>query len=238
MELADKRIVVAGGSSGIGLTAAKLMAKEGAEVIITARDISRLKTAVDHNGFSKLSTAVNAADRKELNRFFSQVGSIDHLVITLSGGKGAGLFKTLDLEDVKSGFEGKFWPQLNCLQSALPFISSEGSVTLITAVSATSRKPGFSGLAAINGGLEAMVPVLAKELKPLRINTISPGVVDTSWWDTYPASTKEKLFKQFAAETPAQRIGQPKDVAMAIVSVIKLNYLTGRVLQIDGGFGL
>ena len=155
-----------------------------------------------------------------------------------SGGKGAGMFRELKLEELRLGFEGKFWPQLNCLQAALPYINPEGSITLITAVSASSRKPGFSGLAAINAGLEAMVPVLAKELQPLRINAISPGVIHTSWWDKYPEETRLNIFKQFEESIPAGRIGAPEDVANAILSMIKLDYVTGRILQIDGGLGL
>jgi NAD(P)-dependent dehydrogenase (short-subunit alcohol dehydrogenase family) len=181
---------------------------------------------------------VDASNRAQLDLFFKNLGSLDHLVVTLSGGKGAGMFRKLDLEELKLGFEGKLWPQLNCLQAALPYINPEGSVTLITAVSATSRKPGFSGLAAINGGLEAMIPVLAKELRPLRINAISPGVIHTSWSDQFPAERRTQLFKEFEESIPTGRVGIPEDVAAAIILMIKLDYVTGRILQVDGGLGL
>lgn len=238
MDLTHQRIVIAGGTSGIGLTAAELLVKTGAEVILAGRDEHKLENAIIKTGASPLSASVDASSREKLDLFFEKVGAFDHLVITLSGGKGAGLFKNLNLDDLKAGFEGKFWPQMNCLQSALPFINTQGSITLITAVSATSRKPGFSGLAAINGALESMVPLLAKELQPLRINAISPGVIHTSWWDSYPEDARQQLFQQFTEAIPAGRIGQPEDVAEAILSVIKLSYMTGRIIQIDGGFGL
>lgn len=238
MDLIRKRILIVGGTSGIGLEAAKLLVKDGAEVIITGRDHEKLKKAVNETGASALSPAVDATSRDALDLFFSKIGALDHLVITLSGGKGAGNFSELNLDDLRSGFEGKFWPQLNCLQAALPYVNKNGSITLITAVSATSRKPGFSGLAAINAGLESMVPILAKELQPLRINAISPGVIETTWWDQYPEATRQQLFAKFKEAIPAGRIGTPEEVALAIVSVIKLTYLTGHVLQLDGGLGL
>ncbi|WCT11597.1 SDR family oxidoreductase [Mucilaginibacter jinjuensis] len=236
--LQNKRIVIVGGTSGIGLTTATMLAAEGAEVIISGRDEAKLRQAIKESGASPLSQSVNASDRNQLDSFFKSIGNFDHLIITVSGGKGAGAFKDLNLGDLHDGFEDKFWPQLNTLQSALPYLSNTGSATLITAVSATSGKPGFSGLAAINGAIEIMIPVWAKELQPLRINAISPGVIDTSWWNAFPADVKNNLFEQFAAETPAGRNGKPEDIAKAIMFMIEQSFITGRVLQVDGGFGL
>ena len=236
--LQSKRIVIVGGTSGIGLTTATMLAAEGAEVIVSGRDEAKLQQAIKESGASPLSQSVNASDRNELDSFFKSTGNFDHLVITVSGGKGAGAFKDLNLGDLHDGFEDKFWPQLNTLQSALPYLSNTGSATLITAVSATSGKPGFSGLAAINGAIEIMIPVWAKELQPLRINAISPGVIDTAWWNAFPADVKKNLFEQFAAETPAGRNGKPEDIAKAIMFMIEQSFITGRILQVDGGFGL
>jgi NAD(P)-dependent dehydrogenase (short-subunit alcohol dehydrogenase family) len=236
--LQNKRIVIVGGTSGIGLTTASMLAAQGAEVIISGRDQNKLQHAIKESSASPLSQAVNAAERNQLDTFFKSIGNFDHLIITVSGGKGAGAFKDLNLDDLHDGFEEKFWPQLHTLQSALPYLSTTGSATLITAVSATSGKPGFSGLAAINGAIELMIPVWAKELQPLRINAISPGVIDTAWWNSFPADVKNSLFEQFAAATPVGRNGKTEDIAKSIRFMIEQEFITGRILQVDGGFGL
>lgn len=230
----NKRIVIAGGSSGIGLATALMALADGAEVIITGRDPGKLKRVVD----SIQAFPVDMADRRQTDNFFKNIGLFDHLVIAVSGGKGAGIFRELDLDELKTGFEGKFWPQLNCLQAALPYINPQGSIVLITAISATSQMPGFSGLAAINSALESMVPVLAKELKPIRINAVSPGVINTSWWDSYPADVKKQIFDGFIPKIPAGKIGEPDHVAQAIISLLQMDYVTGRILPVDGGLSL
>jgi NAD(P)-dependent dehydrogenase (short-subunit alcohol dehydrogenase family) len=236
--LQNKKIVIVGGTSGIGLTTATMLVGAGAEVVITGRDQNKLAQAIKESGASSLSRTVDATDRNQLNDFFKSINNFDHLVVTVSGGKGAGAFKDLNLDDLRTGFEDKFWPQLHTLQAALPYLNTRGSVTFITAVSATSRKPGFSGLAAINGAIELMIPALARELQPLRVNAVSPGVVDTAWWDAFPVDVKNNLFDQFAAETPAGRVGKPEDIAKAIIAMIDIDFITGRVLQVDGGYAL
>jgi NAD(P)-dependent dehydrogenase (short-subunit alcohol dehydrogenase family) len=98
--------------------------------------------------------------------------------------------------------------------------------------------PGTAGLAAINAGIEAMVRVLAGELKPLRVNGVSPGVVDTPWWDFLPAEQRQAVFREFAGRTPVGRIGEPVDVARAIAFLVSNGFMSGHVLTCDGGIHL
>jgi NAD(P)-dependent dehydrogenase (short-subunit alcohol dehydrogenase family) len=149
-----------------------------------------------------------------------------------------GNFAELSLQDLRDGFEGKFWPQLNTIQAALPYMNANGSVVLITAISSIAQRPGTAGLAAINGALELMVPVLAQELKPLRINAVSPGVVDTPWWNFVPEEAKQETFRQFTGTIPAGRAAKPAEIADAVVFALGNNYMTGSVIRCDGGFSL
>ncbi|MER7753876.1 SDR family oxidoreductase [Kitasatospora sp. NPDC097643] len=245
-----QRVVVMGGSSGIGEAAATTFAADGAEVVITGRDRERLDAALERIGgrTAEQSRAtepgkvaghqVDAADPAAVAAFFAEVGTVDHLVVAVSGAAGSGPFAGLDLADLAAGFDAKFWPQVRVLQAALPHLRADGSVTLITAASARSAFPGTAGLAAINGALEAMVPPLAVELAPLRINAVSPGVIDTPWWDRVPAEQRAALFEGLAATTPAGRVGRAEDVAQAIHLLAANTFMTGMVLDCTGGANL
>jgi NAD(P)-dependent dehydrogenase (short-subunit alcohol dehydrogenase family) len=95
--------------------------------------------------------------------------------------------------------------------------------------------PGTSGLAAVNGALEAMIPTLALELKPIRVNAVSPGIIDTPWWDAWPKEQRKAAFAQIAASTPVGRIGQQEDIAQAILFLLENSFMTGTVVECDGG---
>ncbi len=231
MTLQTKKIIVAGGSSGMGLATAKMLQENGAFVTVTGRNQEKLNNAKSLG----LSTAqIDSSNIASLEKFFASQGDIDHLVIAVSGGKGIGNFNELSLENLRAGFEEKFWVQLYTLKAALPYLNPIGSVTLITAISATAKFPGTSGLAAINGALEIMTPILAKELKPLRVNSVSPGVIDTGWWN-FLGAAKDETFDSYAAQTLVGRIGQPNDIAQAIQFLIENEYMTGKVIGCDGG---
>jgi NAD(P)-dependent dehydrogenase (short-subunit alcohol dehydrogenase family) len=230
----NKKVIVAGGASGIGLATAQILKNSKAAVTVTGRNAEKLQQVQQATGIQ--TQVLDSADRKALDAFFKQTGQIDHLVITVSGGKGMGNFAELPLQDLRDGFEGKFWPQLNTLQAALPYMNTGGSITLVTAISSIAQKPGTSGLAAINGALELMIPVLAQELKPLRINAVSPGVVDTPWWDFVPENVKQDTFQQFTGHIPAGRPARPEEIADAIVFTLGNHYMTGTIIHCDGGF--
>lgn len=232
------KVFIAGGTSGIGLATAALLANTGAEVTIMGRNREKMEQALVSLPASVKGQLADAINAEALKTCMAAVGSIDHLVLALSGAKGGGLFKDLDLAQLRAGFEEKFFPQLQALQAALPYMTTNGSVTFITAVSSRAKAPGVSGLGAINGALELMVPVLAKELKPLRVNAVSPGVIDTPWWSFLPEEARRETFSEYAQVAPVGRVGQPDDVAQAIAQLISNTFITGQVLTVDGGLGL
>jgi NAD(P)-dependent dehydrogenase (short-subunit alcohol dehydrogenase family) len=114
-------------------------------------------------------------------------------------------------------------------------LNPTGSLTFVSAVSAHAAVPGTAGIGAANAAVAALVPILSVELKPLRVNGVSPGVIDTPWWDAVPEEQKQGMFKEFAAKTPVGRVGQPEDVAKAIVFLIGDDFITGHTLICDGG---
>jgi len=238
MTLEHQTVVVLGGSSGVGLEVVRRAATSGARVIAVARDGKKLGAALEGIAGLVSGVALDATDRPALDAFFAEVGKVDHLVLTLSGGEGAGPFDKLDLAALRRGFEAKFWPQLEAAQAGLAALRSGGSITFVTAVSARIARPGTSGLGAINGALEAMIGTLARELAPTRVNAVSPGVIDTAWWSRLPAEAKAEVFDEQARTLPVGRVGRPEDVGHAVLFLVENGFVTGTIVECDGGLHL
>lgn len=229
-----EKVVVIGGTSGIGLATAKLLAAGGREVVIAGRDPDKLaKALAELDGVT--GSAVDARDPEALEAFFASTGPVDHVVVTVTGQAGPTPFAEVTGAVLREGVEGKLFAHAAVARAALPYLREDGSLTFVSATSAGAAMPTTAALAAVNAAVEAMVPVLAVELAPRRVNAVSPGVVDTGWWDFLPADARREAFAGFAAGTPAGRIGSPDDIASAIAFVIGNTFTTGVVLRVDGG---
>jgi NAD(P)-dependent dehydrogenase (short-subunit alcohol dehydrogenase family) len=236
--MSSQHVAIVGGSSGIGLATAAHLLEKGYRVTITGRDKAKLQAAAQSLNGDFTAVTMDAAALAGLAEAFEAIGPLDHLVLALGGGNGAGPFATVDLADVRKGFEQKTMAHFACAQACLPYLSKQGSITFVSAVSAQAAMPGTAGLGAINAAIAALAPILAVELKPIRVNCVSPGVVDTPWWDFLSADQKEPTFAGFAARTPVGRVGQPKEIAEAIAFLIGNGFTSGHTLICDGGIRL
>ncbi|MFL6077099.1 MAG: SDR family oxidoreductase [Mycobacteriales bacterium] len=239
MPFDGQRVVIIGASAGIGEAAARAFAARGAAVTITGRSKERLDQAARRIGHPVLVAELDATSRGALDALFTTTGTVDHLVLSASpGAVGAGPIATLDEAALRQAFDGKFFAHVKAIQAALPYLRRDGSVTVITAASARAAFPGTAGLAAVNGALETVVAPLAVELAPLRVNAVSPGVIDTHWWNALPDDQRRAYFDSAAAASPVRRIGTPDDVAEAIVYLAGAGFVTGTVLECTGGSNL
>ena len=231
-----QRVVIIGASAGIGEATARAFAERGAAVIITGRSKERLDQAAKRIGLPVQVAEVDATDRAALDAFFAATGTVDHLVLAASpGAVGVGPIADLDETALRRAFDGKFFAHVKAIQAALPRLRADGSVTIISAVSARVGFAGTAALAGANGALEAIVAPLALELAPIRVNAVSPGVIDTPWWDGMPEDQRRAYFDAVAAVTPVRRVGQPADVAGAVVYLAGAGFVSGTVLVCAGG---
>lgn len=141
----------------------------------------------------------------------------------------------MSLDDVRQGFEEKVYPHFAVAQAALPFLRKDGSITFISSVSAHAAMPGTAGISAANAAVASLVPILAAELRPLRVNGVSPGVIDTPWWDFLPAEQRSAVFAEYAGKTPVGRVGKPEDIAKAIAFLVEDGFMSGHNILCDGG---
>ena len=235
--LEGQRVLVLGGTSGIGLATARTALDAGAAVTIGGRDPRRLEAALTALDGRAQGIRVDATDRASLEAMLAAVGKLDHLVLSVATGGGAGPLATLDLTALQQAIEGKLLAFLRALQVALPYLRKDGSVTFVTAASARAAAPGTAGLAANNGALNVAVAPLAVELAPLRVNAVCPGIVETPIFERWPEELRERFFER-ARATPVGRIGRPEDIAKAILFLMTDDFVTGTLLDCDGGIRL
>ena len=236
--LEEQKAVIVGGTSGIGLAAAIELCRAGAEVLVTGRRADKATAAGTLIGDRATGHAVDARDAMKLQAFFARVGEINHLIVALGGGSAIGAFKDLDEAKMRAGFDNKFWPYLNAIRYGVGHIRDSGSITLITGAAGRRAIKGTSGLAAVNGALQAIIGPLALEFAPIRVNAVSPGLIATPYWDGMPEDARRAMYERSAASVPVGRVGATSDIGQAVLFLVSNKFTTGAILDCDGGASL
>jgi NAD(P)-dependent dehydrogenase (short-subunit alcohol dehydrogenase family) len=226
--------LVLGGTSGVGLATARQLNERTARVHIAGRDQAKLEK-VKASDPELIGHQADASDPAAIAALGQETGPIDWLVVTLSGGEGMGPIADLDLDVLRRAFDAKFWAHLIAVKAALPHLTENASITLVSAASARQGMPGTAGLSALNSAVEGLVKPLAVELAPIRVNAVSPGLIDTPWWDGVPDEARKQLFDHAKAALPNRYIATAEDVAEAVVLAATNPNITGTVLETDGG---
>lgn len=230
MLLEGKTVVVVGGSSGIGLATAALAKSEGASVIIASRSAERLRAAADSIGARGIVTDVTSD--ASVAALFKTCGKVDHVVVTAAQLR-AGPFKTQSMEDARVTMESKFWGAWRVARCAE--IAPGGSLTLVSGFLSVRPRPATAIVGAANGALESLTRSLALELAPVRVNAVSPGVVDTPIRAAMPEDARRKMLEQTAAALPVGRVGRAEDIARQILAFMVIGFATGSIVYLDGG---
>ncbi|MDG0810564.1 SDR family oxidoreductase [Cohnella rhizosphaerae] len=235
MSLQNHRAVIVGGTSGIGLATAKLLVSHGAQVIVASRSQEKVDAAVKEIGTAQ-GYVLDFQDERQMRLFFEKIGEFDHLVVTAAGGATSqGPFGALAIDSARSEFDSKFWGQYATVKAALPFIRKSGSITLTSGAYAARPAKGASTMVAINSAIEGLVRAMAIDLAPIRVNAVSPGVVDTPVFSGMDNESRTAVFRQIAQSLLLQHVAKPEELAEAYVYLAQNTYTTGSVLQVEGG---
>jgi NAD(P)-dependent dehydrogenase (short-subunit alcohol dehydrogenase family) len=237
MSLRQKRVVVIGGTSGIGLAVAQGALAEGASVVVGSSSADRV-AAVSEKLQGAEAIAINVRDESSVEAFFAKVGPFDHLVFT-AGDWGSFRNPTsidqLDIDQARDGFAVRFWGAVACVKHAHKFLRSGASITLTDGTVAHRPRKGAPVSTAMAGSIEHLVRGLAVDLAPIRVNGVCPALIRTDVWNSIPEAGREERFKKMTERQPLPRIGEPEEVAEAYLYLMKGGYTTGQVLRVDGG---
>jgi NAD(P)-dependent dehydrogenase (short-subunit alcohol dehydrogenase family) len=230
MQLVGKKVIVVGGSSGIGLATAELAHSEGADVIIAARNEQRLEAVASKLKLSAVTADVTSDE--SIANLFKRCGPVDHVVVTAAQLR-SGPVKTVAMDDVRATMEGKFWGAWRVAREAQ--INAGGSLTLVTGYLSVRPRPNSAIIGAANGALESLARSLALELAPVRVNAVSPGIIDTPIRAAMPEQARREMLEKTAASLPVGRVGLGEDVARQILAFMTIGFMTGSIVYLDGG---
>jgi len=231
MEVSGKKALVFGGTSGIGLATTHQLAELGANVVAISRDPSKA---------GKLPAGVtceacDVRDREAMQKLFEAHAPFDILISAATGGDRAlGPFMDMEMDGFASSFD-KLWGYANVVRFGASHLTEQGSIVLVSGTPARKAKPGQISLSAVGGAVEAFVRALAPEIAPRRINTVSPGTIDTPM-SALEGKAREEHFTKLTAPHLLPRAGLPDEVAKAIVFMVENDFVTGTTIDVDGGW--
>ena len=230
MSLSGEQVVVIGGSSGIGLAVAKMAHAEGAAVTIAGRTASRLAEA--QRGVEGLDArVVDITDQTSVEALFDELPHVDHVLLS-AGTLGNGAIVANSLDALHRIVDERLWGLVHTVRNAAPKMDG-GSITLMSGGISSRPRVGAAMFTGILAAVEALAPALALELAPVRVNCVTPGLVDTPLSNTGPDAAARLQAR--AAALPVRRVGQPGDIAQVVLMLMQNAYLTGEVIHVDGG---
>jgi NAD(P)-dependent dehydrogenase (short-subunit alcohol dehydrogenase family) len=235
MDLQQQRVVVIGGSSGIGLAVSRAAIDAGGEVVIASSRQSSIDTALTQLGSRATGQTLDVLDPTTIGTFFGSLARIDHLVYTAGDPLSLMAISDLDLTSARRFFEIRYFGALNTIHAALPNLHSGGSITLTSGSAAERPGPGWALAASVCGAMNSLTKALAVELAPIRVNAVAPGVVRSPLWSQLSAADRNAMYDGLAQSLPVGRVGEVDDIAAAYLYCMTQDYGTGTVIHADGG---
>ncbi|TEW55667.1 SDR family oxidoreductase [Psychromonas sp. RZ22] len=213
-----KTYVIIGGTSGIGKAIASSFDKDNNTVHVASRQ-----------------TGLDISNEQAIREYFESIGPFDHLVVTAGSSAPAGKVVDVNITDAKQAFDTKFWGSIQVAKYAAEYIKANGSITLTTGMLSRKVVANTYVKTAINAALEAVTKVLAKELAPIRVNAVSPGLTMTTAYQKMDLSARDAMYQNAASNLPVGKAGEASEIAMAYALAINNPYMTGAIIDVDGG---
>lgn len=233
--LKGKKIIVLGGTSGLGLATAKAAAAEGAKVTIVSSNQQRIDKALQQLPAGNEGYAVDLSQEQNIKSFFDRTGNFDHLVYSAGENLSLATIAATDIEQARQFFTLRFWGAYAAVKYGAKFINPGGSIGLMGGNANLRPGKGWTIAASICGAMEGLTRALAVELAPVRVNIVTPGVVRTNLWNGMPEADRENYFRTTADSMLVRRIGEAEDIAQSFIYLMKQGYCTGQALVVDGG---
>jgi NAD(P)-dependent dehydrogenase (short-subunit alcohol dehydrogenase family) len=225
-DFTDKKAIVLGGTSGIGLAASEMLRDAGAEVIAGGRRECHI------DGVECVE--IDVLDREALRTLFEQHDGFDYLVNAATGGPRAiGPLLEMDLDGFQNSF-AKLWGYVNSVRLGVPHMSSSGAVVLVSGYPARRWRAGTIAIGSVGGSVEAFTRLSANEIAPVRINGVSPGLIDTPM-SPLEGEQRSKYYSEGTADHLIPRAGTSAEVASAIIFLLENEFVTGTIVDVDGG---
>lgn len=233
--LENKKVVILGGSSGLGLATAQAAAEDGAEVIIVSSNQKRIDKALESLPKNSKGLAVSLDREENIKSLFNKIGNFDHLVYTAGENISMSMIDDTEIEKGKDFFTIRFWGAFAAIKYGKVYINEGGSINLMSGNFGQRPAAGYSLGATICGAMDAFTRAMAVELAPIRVNNIAAGIIDTNLWGNLDKADRDVFFSHLENTLLLKRVGQPEDIARAFVYLMKQTYTTGQSLIIDGG---
>ncbi|MCY3621143.1 MAG: SDR family oxidoreductase [Gammaproteobacteria bacterium] len=234
MDLAGRRAIVLGGTSGIGLAVTRQLEAEGASVIAGSRSQSNIDRADAATGDRVSFHIIDVLDRDALTALFEEQEGFDILVNAATGGERAtGPFLQMDLDGFQGSFR-KLWGYTNSVRLGTEHMAPEGAITLVSGYPARKANPGSSAISTVGNAVEGFVRAIAPEIAPRRINVVAPGIIDTPMFPVQ-GGARDQFLANATRNMLMKRAGTADEVASAILLTLKNDYMTGTTIDVDGG---
>jgi len=237
MTLKDKRVLVIGGGSGIGLGVAKGAASEGAKVLIASRDANKVAEAAKNIGAA--SAVIDVREEKAIAQFFKEHGAFDHIAFTAGDWETLipGALADLDLAKAAQRLTTRFWGAVAVAKHGATKLPPGGSYTITNGMLAHRPMKGLPIVTASACAVEGLALGLAVDLAPVRVNCVCPGLIETEMWDRFPEGYRDMMMAMTQKQL-VPRPGQTDEAGEAYLTCMRNSFMTGQVIKIEGGVAL